>query len=81
MPLPNEPAPSVQRGGAPWAFTREQQVLKLVSKGFSTDEVAQAMGVSRTTVRTFVRRIYAKLEVNTRAEAIHEAHRKGLLAD
>lgn len=60
--------------------TREQQVLQLVSKGFTTEEVAQALAISRTTVLTFVRRIYTKLEVNTRAEAIHEAHRKGLLA-
>jgi DNA-binding CsgD family transcriptional regulator len=60
---------------------REHQVLKLVSKGFTTEEAAQALGVSRTTVLTFVRRIYAKLQVGTRAEAIHEAHRKGLLAD
>ncbi|RZJ25827.1 MAG: response regulator transcription factor [Haliea sp.] len=60
---------------------REQQVLQLVSKGFTTEEVAQALAISRTTVLTFVRRIYTKLEVSTRAEAIHEAHRKGLLAD
>jgi len=60
---------------------REQQVLQLVSKGFTTEEVAQSLSISRTTVLTFVRRIYNKLEVNTRAEAIHEAHRKGLLAD
>ncbi|MES2584794.1 MAG: response regulator transcription factor [Pseudomonadota bacterium] len=83
MPLPTEPAPPASHAaGAPVALSaREQQVLTLVSKGFSTDEVAQTLGVSRTTVRTFVRRIYAKLEVNTRAEAIHEAHRKGLLAN
>jgi DNA-binding NarL/FixJ family response regulator len=60
---------------------REQQVLQLVSKGFTTEEVAQSLAISRTTVLTFVRRIYTKLEVNTRAEAVHEAHRKGLLAD
>ncbi|MFN3436890.1 MAG: response regulator [Acidovorax sp.] len=83
VPLPTEPAlHSPNATGATVALSaREQQVLKLVSKGFSTDEVAQALGVSRTTVRTFVRRIYAKLEVNNRAEAIHEAHRKGLLAN
>ena len=59
--------------------TREQQVLRLVSKGFTADETAQALNVSRSTVLTFVRRIYAKLQVGTRAEAIHEAHRQGLL--
>ncbi len=58
---------------------REQEVLRHVSKGFTTEETARAMGVSRTTVLTFVRRIYAKLQVNTRAEAIHAAHKQGLL--
>jgi DNA-binding NarL/FixJ family response regulator len=69
------PAPTVALSA------REQQVLQLVSKGFTTEEVAQTLAISRTTVLTFVRRIYTKLEVSTRAEAIHEAHRKGLLAD
>ena len=44
-------------------------------------EFAQRMGVTRHTVQTFVRRIYAKLQVNTRAEAIHAAYKQGLLAD
>ena len=58
---------------------REQEVLRLVSKGFNTEEAAQSLGVARSTVLTFVRRIYAKLQVSSRAEAIHEAHRQGLL--
>jgi DNA-binding NarL/FixJ family response regulator len=60
---------------------REREVLSYVSKGFTTEETARSMGVSCTTVLTFVRRIYAKLQVSTRAEAIHAAHRQGLLAD
>jgi DNA-binding NarL/FixJ family response regulator len=60
---------------------REQEVLRYVSKGFNTEETARSMGISRTTVLTFVRRIYAKLQVNTRAEAIHAAYKQGLLAD
>lgn len=82
-PPQTEAAPPAQRAGpaAPSLSVREQQVLRHVSKGFTTEETAHAMGVSRTTVLTFVRRIYAKLQVNTRAEAIHEAHRQGLLAD
>jgi len=74
--------PEMPAGEAPAGLSaREQEVLKHVSKGFTTEETAKSMGISRTTVLTFVRRIYAKLQVNTRAEAIHEAHRKGLLAD
>jgi DNA-binding NarL/FixJ family response regulator len=79
--LPEAPAAQPQAQDSVGLSAREHEVLKFVSKGFTTDETAAAMGISTTTVLTFVRRIYAKLQVNTRAEAIHEAHRKGLLAD
>lgn len=80
---PQQSAPALETATeSPAALSaREQQVLRHVSKGFTADETARAMGISRTTVLTFVRRIYAKLQVNSRAEAIHEAHRQGLLAD
>ena len=76
-------AASLAPAGSPPAAlsAREQEVLRYVSKGFTTEETARSMGVSRTTVLTFVRRIYAKLQVNTRAEAIHAAYKQGLLAD
>lgn len=60
---------------------RERAVLQLVSKGFSTEEAAIELDVSTSTVRTFVRRIYAKLQVRSRIGAIDVARRHGLLAD
>ena len=51
----------------------------MVARGHTLDEVAQAMGVTRHTVRTFVRRVYAKLQVTTRAEAVSAALRQGWL--
>lgn len=59
---------------------REQEVLEYITKGFTSDEIAVLMAVSRHTVLTYVRRIYAKLEVNSKAEAIYEARNRGLLA-
>ncbi|HEY4370620.1 MAG TPA: response regulator transcription factor [Burkholderiales bacterium] len=59
---------------------RERQVLELITKGFSYEEIARLMDISRHTVRTFVRRIYAKLEVGSKAEAIYEARSQGLLS-
>lgn len=60
---------------------RELEVLKLITKGFTYDEIANLMQVSRNTVMTFVRRIYAKLEVKSKMEAIDEARNQGLLGN
>lgn len=58
---------------------REREALELITKGFSYDEIAELMLVSRNTVMTFVRRIYQKLEVSSKAEAIFEARNHGIL--
>ncbi|WP_326541562.1 response regulator transcription factor [Pseudorhodoferax sp.] len=58
---------------------RERQVLEYIVKGFSYEEIGQLMGVTRNTVLSFVRRIYAKLKVRSQVEAIHEARAQGLL--
>jgi DNA-binding NarL/FixJ family response regulator len=55
-------------------------VLELITKGFTADEIARLMQVSQHTVQTYVRRIYSKLNVNSRAEAIYEARHQGILA-
>ena len=59
---------------------RERQVLDYITKGFSYEEIGALMGVSRNTVLSFVRRIYAKLKVRSQPEAIYEARVQGLLA-
>jgi DNA-binding NarL/FixJ family response regulator len=58
---------------------REQEVLQFITKGFTADEIAALMALSRHTVLTFVRRIYGKLKVTSKAEAIYEARQQGLL--
>ncbi len=58
---------------------REQQALELLAKGFTADEIAQLMDVSRNTVLTYVRRTYRKLDVSSKAEAIFEARQVGLV--
>lgn len=74
---PMEPASGKQRAAL---SAREKEVLEYITKGFTSDEIAVLIGVSRHTVLTYVRRIYAKLEVNSKSEAIYEAHNQGLLA-
>lgn len=58
---------------------KEAEVLALVARGFSFDEVALRMAVSLSTVRTHVRSIYAKLDVHSKTEAVFEARAQGLL--
>lgn len=65
--------------GIPSLSDREKQTLQLITRGFSFEEIAELMGVSRNTVLTFVRRIYAKLEVRSKTEAVFEARAHGLL--
>jgi DNA-binding NarL/FixJ family response regulator len=60
---------------------RESEVLNYIAKGFNFEEVARLMVLSRHTVLTYVRRIYAKLEVRSKTEAMHEARKLGLLRD
>ena len=59
--------------------TREKEVLELITKGFTADEIAKLLLVSQHTIRTYVRRIYIKLKVTSKAEAIYEARSQGLL--
>ena len=60
---------------------RELEVLQLATKGLSYRETAALMGVSINTVGTFTKRIYTKLAVSSRAEAIFEARQMGLMSD
>jgi DNA-binding NarL/FixJ family response regulator len=60
---------------------REREVLGHITKGFTSNEIAEFIGVSYHTVQTYVRRIYEKLNVNSKSEAIYEARHQGLLRD
>jgi RNA polymerase sigma factor (sigma-70 family) len=49
---------------------REQQVLDLLSQGLIYKEIADNLSISYETVHTYIRRIYEKLQVRTRTEAV-----------
>ncbi|RUL70452.1 LuxR C-terminal-related transcriptional regulator [Dyella choica] len=61
--------------------TREKEVLGFIAKGLTMPEIAKLLLLSHFTVRTFVRRIYSKLKVTSKAEAIYEARMLGLVVD
>ena len=74
-----EPSKDQKFDDARTLSTREFEVLNLLTKGFNYEEIASLLNVTHNTVKTFVRRIYGKLEVKSRAEAIHEARAQGFL--
>ena len=59
---------------------REQQVLKLVAQGYSSQQIAKRIFVSVKTVETYRVRIADKLGLRTRSEVVRYAIRMGLLA-
>ncbi len=50
--------------------SREEEVLRLLAKGHRTKEIAEELDLSVGTVNTYVRHIYDKLHVRSRAEAV-----------
>ena len=63
----------------PGLTRRESAILELIARGGSFAKVAAALCLSVSTVQTHVKRIYGKLSVHSRSEAVFEAHRRGLL--
>ena len=59
---------------------RELDVLKMMSKGYTNQEIANLMTVSTTTVHTHVSHILAKLEVSSRTQAVIYAMRAGIVS-
>jgi DNA-binding NarL/FixJ family response regulator len=49
---------------------REQQVLDLLTQGLIYKEISDKLGIGYETVHTYIRRIYEKLQVRTRTEAV-----------
>jgi DNA-binding NarL/FixJ family response regulator len=51
---------------------REKEILDYLSKGFRYKEIAAELFISIETVRTHIRNIYEKLQVNSRTEALNK---------
>lgn len=58
---------------------RESEVLAVFSRGLTYEETGHALKISANTVRDYVKKIYAKLKVHSRSEALFEAQNLGLI--
>ena len=58
---------------------REVDVLRLIGRGASNSEIAQNLWVAETTVKTHVTRIFRKLDIRDRAQAVVVAYETGLV--
>jgi len=80
-PMATAPAASIAEGVLPQSqlTEREAAILRQVSKGLSFAEIGEILHISQHTVVTHVKKIYRKLAVHSRGEAVFEAGQMGLL--
>ena len=67
------------RNPIPKLTEREIDVLRLLATGAANKEIASTLFVTEATVKSHIAHIFTKLEVDSRARAIHVAQRVGLL--
>jgi DNA-binding CsgD family transcriptional regulator len=89
-PLENELAEAVEEGPAPKPgkgpagtlaslTAREQEILRKMAQGLSTDGIAEDLFISPVTVRNHIAKILSKLDVHTKLAAVAFAYQNGLV--
>jgi DNA-binding NarL/FixJ family response regulator len=80
-----EPVPGLEESAAPATAPddrltlREGQVLVLLERGLQVKQIAVALDISDSTVKGYVRNVFAKLDVHSTTAAIYAARSSGLL--
>ena len=65
---------------APSLTQREREVLRLLADGLANEEIGKRLQISPETVRTHVRKAMAKLEADTRTQAVATALRQSIIS-
>jgi DNA-binding CsgD family transcriptional regulator len=63
----------------PTLTPREIDILELIARGLTYDEIAAQLSIALGTVQNHIKSIYRKLAVNSRGRAVFEARKQGLL--
>ena len=58
---------------------REREVLRLVAQGASTQQIAHQLDIAVSTVKTYLKSIYRKLDVHSRTQAVARAAQLNIL--
>jgi DNA-binding NarL/FixJ family response regulator len=58
---------------------REQEVLQLIADGSENKQIARELGLSEATVKTYIRGVFDRLDVSSRAEAVAVGLRIGII--
>jgi transcriptional regulator of acetoin/glycerol metabolism len=75
---PHQSAPAHDPGAG--VSPRERNILDLIGQGRSNKEIARILGISPETVKSHIKNVFKKLEVERRAEAVVQARARGFLA-
>ena len=76
---PESPAVSDTSNGRVSLSQRARCILDLIAQGHSNKEIARILGIAPETVKSHLRRIFIKLDVDRRAMAVMRARRLGIL--
>lgn len=60
---------------------REQEIIRMIAKGYPNKTIADVLEISTWTVSTHLRRVFAKLKVNSRAAVVARSIGTGLLSE
>lgn len=77
MRQPRLPEPDARAPALDQLTAREAEVLRILTRGYSYEETARLLGISRHTVGQHIKQIYAKLAVSSRSQAVYQAIQAG----
>jgi DNA-binding NarL/FixJ family response regulator len=75
----SDSSPVEEKPAADVLSPREKEVLLLVSKGYTSKEIAKMLDLSYYTVREYVSNVYKKLSVKNKMQAVSEATLLGII--